>query len=583
MGRYYETAKPTFVDDVIYQAPHQLIARALEAKDLRVEEDEAEIDEFDVLSEDKKYTEKDKEKRNQIVDAYRTEAHNIAEEIQKNPENRNYYMRRINTARKKFDKEISTGFLNEADRNFTLREAARKQINERKDITDEQRSTALSQLDFEFKGSDAPAGEGNVFSDSFHIYEALDEEKFIKDKKSEITADAITTTTNRTDGRYFTTETGQRKFISDEKLDASFENSAGVGKWEKALLQKLEWQKEQGVISEETMQKTFLEEREIFKQDYINSLGFEQTTDSKLKSRDATWHADQSNAIAWSRLNKEDNIATQDTQVDAPEITVSRKSQETLTPSEKLMTKYNTEGKKIEKQLGDNYSAIEAGLRSSDKEVRRKSIEALKKGGYSPEDITNLRGFIGNKKREYKAVKSKAQRNGYLEIANSTPDTAIVTVKYTKDGVDVIEEMPLHEARILSQKSVNQKVKTEGPASMMYKGQKVAAYKSGSKMIPITDKNKKPVLLSAYKTDGEYAGGRTADIVKREGVEPVKVPYTIKDATVTTSDINKKYDNPYASSTSTKVVNYHKMVDGREIIISIPIDENQANIINKSK
>jgi hypothetical protein len=583
MGRYYETAKPTFVDDVIYQAPYELIARALESKDLQVEEDEVEIDEVGVLSDDKKYTEQDKEKRNQVVNGYRTEIDNIAKKIQENPEHRNYYMRRIDTARKKFDKDISTGFLNDADRNFTLREESRAKINARKDINDEQRSVALAQLDHDFKGSDSE--KGNLFSDNMHIYEALDEEKFIKDKKVEITANSITTKTNRTDGRYFTTDTGVRKFISDSKLDDSFENSTGVGKWEKALLQKLDWQVQQKVISKDTMDETFRRERELFKQDYIKSLAFEQTsTADGILSRDGTFHADQANAIAWTRLNKEDNLATQDTQIDGEDITVANKSQENLTNNETLMVQYNQEGKRIKAELGDNYSAIEAGLSSSDKDVRRQSLEALKSAGYSPKDMANLRGYVANKKREYKAVKTKSERKNYLVIANSTPDNAMVSVKYTKDGVDVIEEMPLYEARILSQDDVQQKVKKEGPASMTYKGQKVAAYKgSGGKMIPITTVNKEPVPIDEYSVDGEYSGGRKATIVKTDAIETVKKPYTISDATVTTSEINKKYDNPYASPTSTSVVNYHKITGGREIIISIPIDSEQANILNKSK
>lgn len=583
MGRYYQTDKPVFVEDIIYQAPYELMARALETKDLQAAQDDAEIDEFDVLGDDKRYTEKDKEKRNQILNDYRNEADDIARQIQKNPENRAFYMRKINDARKRFDKELSTGFLNEADRNFGLREESRAKINARKDITDEQKSVALGQLDFEFQGSDAD--NGNLFSDNFHIYEALDEEKFIKDKKVEITADSITTKENRTDGRYFTTDTGVRKFISDDKLDDSFENSTGVAKWEKALLQKLDWQMQQGIISEEQRNETFREERNTFKQDYIKSLGFEQVSEANgILSRDGTYQADQSNAIAWTRLNRENNLATQDTQIDGEEITVSNKSQENRTNNEALMLQYNTEGKRIKAELGDNYSAIEAGLSSSDKNVRRQSLEALKQAGYSPKEMANLRGYVANKKREYRAVKTKEERKGYLEIANSTPDNAMVSVKYTKDGVDVIEEMPLYEARVLTQEDVQQKVKKEGPATTMYKGKKVVAYKGSSgNLVPLTTKDKEPVTLEEYSPDGEYAGGRKATIVKTTENETVKKPYTIKDATVTTSEINKKYDNPYASPTSTSVVNYHKMTGGREIIISIPIDSKQANILNKSK
>ena len=49
----------------------------------------------------------------------------------------------------------------------------------------------------------------------------------------------------------------------------------------------------------------------------ISSLGFEQTsTADGILSKDGTYYTAQSNAIAWTRLNKEDGLATQDTQIE---------------------------------------------------------------------------------------------------------------------------------------------------------------------------------------------------------------------------------------------------------------------------
>lgn len=584
MGRYFKTADSTFVDDIVYKAPYELMARALQSKDLQAKEDEAEIDAFDILGDDKNYTEKDKAKRNQILDEYRGQAHSIAEEIQKNPTHKSFYMRKINAARKKFDKELKTGFLNNADLNYATREKTRAGIEARKDITDEQKKVALDQLDHEFQGSDAE--EGNTFSDNFHVYEALDEEKFIQTKKSELTADAITTKTNRTDGRYFTTSSGQRKFIDDKRLDESFENSTGVAKWEKALLQKLDWQTAQGKITEDERNQIFSSERETFKQDYINSLGFEQkTTADDILSRDGTWHADQANAIAWTRMNRVDALATQDTQVELDEITTSGKESEKQTFNEKLNNKYNIEGQKIKEKLGDNFPAIQNSLQSGDKAAKREAISRMKEEGYSPTEIMNLRGYIANKKRIYEAVPTKTERRGYLEVANNTPDNSYVNVKYTnEEGVDVIEEMPLHQARELGRETVSKTVKKDVPATMIHQGKTVVAYKGSSgKLVPLTTSDKNTVSLESYNPNGNYMGNKKAALVKQNVVEDSKKDYSLSKATVTTSDVNYKFDNPYSEPTKTKVVNYHTIKDGREYIISVPIDTNKANILNKSE
>lgn len=579
MGQYYKTAKPTFVDDVIYQAPYELMARALQAKDLQVEKDEAEYDEFDVLGDDKNYTDKDKAKRNEIIDGHREEADRIARGIQENPQNRAYYMRQMGRARKKFDKDIKTGFLNDADLNFTAREKAVEEIDKRTDISHEQKQVSKAQLDQEFQGSDAL--EGNTFNDKLHIYEALDEEKFIQAKKAEITADSITTKKNRTDGRYFTDETGIRKFISDERLDKSFEGSTGVGKWEKARLQTLERQVQQGVITQDEANATYSQERKQFKDDFINSLGFEQVTETDFVTRDGTRVAESNNALGWARFNKEELTLTQDTKIDPGYITTSDKPLEDQTTNESRNSNYNTEGTRIKNKLGNDYSAIEAALKSGDTAAKKAAYAKMKTLGYSPTEVLNLRGFLANKERNYIAVETEAERKGYLAISKSTPDNAIVQVKYTDEttGQDVIREMPLHEARALSRKSTTTKTTESKPTTVTVDGQEVLSYKDGTRFVAIEDEEGNTIPATDFVA-GTLVNGRTPHTSKVASTTSTKLPYSTKGVTVSTSETNFKYDNPFSEPTKTKVVNYHEVIDNREVIISIPIDANKANIIN---
>ena len=49
MGRFYKTDKPTFVDDIIYQAPHQLMLNALKTQDAAFDKQQKDLDAFDTM------------------------------------------------------------------------------------------------------------------------------------------------------------------------------------------------------------------------------------------------------------------------------------------------------------------------------------------------------------------------------------------------------------------------------------------------------------------------------------------------------------------------------------------------------
>ena len=581
MGRYYETAKPTFVDDVIYQAPYELIARALESKDLQVEEDEAEIDEVGILSDDKKYTEQDKEKRNQVVNGYRTEIDNIAKKIQENPEHRNYYMRKIDTARKKFDKDISTGFLNDADQNFTLREAARKQILDRTDITEKQKTTTLNQLDFKFKGSDSEEEGGNRYSENLHIYEAIDEEKFIKDKKAVLRANAITTNKNRTDGRYFTDESGVRKFIDNDRLDKTFESSTGVAKWEKALLQRLNMELDQGIIkTTDERDEIFRADRAKFKEDTINSLGFDETTTTDKKSVDGTNRADAANRRAEEKHKKDmETLASEGAVViDRDIIPVPQENQ---TIEDKKAAKYNQAGKNLKDKItarlkaSGNYTTqppesgpgpqeapyedTETLNKDMEKEYneilnilklpveqRREATAKLKKeGNYKKGEITDLLNFAHNKEELYNREKLtptevKTFKTGTYKVI---PPTYSGQVTYPDGKVVNMTKVEFEKA---AAKVKVVKKKTDENITIVIKNKTYAAYIDKGKKYPIANKKIKgadgiytggeKVLLSKYDANTSYQGDNKIGTEKVETVEGVPQPFISENMSVSTTD-----------------------------------------------
>jgi hypothetical protein len=594
MGRYYETAKPTFVDDIIYKAPYELIARALQTKDLQVEQDNATIDEFDVLGEDKKYTEKDKEKRNAILNEYRAEADKIAQQIQANPQHRSAYMRQIDAAKRKFEKEISTGFLEAADRNYSLREAERKKIEARTDIGAEQKAVALAQLDHLFKGSDAE--EDNVYQEGMHIYEKLDEEKFIKDKKAVITANSIKTKTNRTDGWYFTTDTGDRKFIEEDKLDDIFENSTGVGKWEKALLQRLDWQVDQGVITPEERDRTFYESRETFKQDFIKSLEFEQKdTAENILSKDGTAAQRQSLSMAWGRYNKEmDEIE------DTGQVTIDRDMipvpEENKTETDMEATAYNASAKNFKNSIRErllasgNFTtevpvsgdapqteAATAGVQTDEEalnaaveaeyketldilalplEQRRDATKSMIENGYLPSEINNLINFAENKKEVYDAaVMTSKEKKTFKEDTYSLIPPTLVGQVTLPDGT--VKNMTKAEFEKTAETLIPTKKTVEKPLFVVSNGEKIAAWKSSSgNLIKIRTVDGEDVPLSEYDPNGEYEAGKKAGTEKATEVVGVQEDFDINKMSLSTT---KKYksNSPLQRKTENQKLNIH--------------------------
>lgn len=594
MGRFYKTARGRFVDDVIYQAPHELMAKALQVQDKNFNDTVKPLEGTELLYEGLDYVDKDSAARQKKMKEYNDTITALSEEAHKNPSLARGLRGKINQARAAIEHDVKAGDFHQMDRTAKRRTKLIKSIEDRKDITDSQKKTFINELDYNYKGFDA--AEDNTFADSMHIYEALDEEKFIKDKKAELTADAITTKTNRTDGRYFTTTTGQRKFISDERLRESFEDSTGVDKWQKARLQELDSKVKQGLMNQDEADFIYKEERETFKQDFIKSLGFEQTNDSELLSTDGRDLREQANARAWGNYNKTiDNSPMEETEIDTDEILTSDKEYQMMTADEKKNYDTNARGLAIKEKLGGKFEGIRDALKSNDPKVRNAAAAQLISGEglsepFTPGEVADLRGFVFNKHRVFtpladtkeKAIKLEKQaRDTFL----ATPDDVYVNVKYTnEDGVDVIKEVPMHEAKKLTQGTKQVKVKKEKKLTMIKDGKEVLAYKDGKILIPITTKDKKYVTEAEYESGGEYEGGNVPGVVKTEEMETQSVPFTIKNSKRTTnSNVNYRFIDEKDKGVKTKVTNHHFTgPNGRDVVISINSDGREANIRNTS-
>lgn len=597
MGRFYKTAKPTFVDDVIYEAPYELMLNALKTQDANFEQQQKELDAFDTMGDLLDFVDKDREARNERLDYYRGKADSLAEKINQNPALYQAYVADINRAQKEFQQDIKSGQLFEMDRNAKTRNKLVKEIQERKDISDEQKKVAIDQLDFQFQGTP----NGGIYKDSMHIYEKLDEEAFIKNKKAEMTADSIKTTENRTDGRYFTTETGERRFITEEKLDKLFEGSTGVGKWEKALLQKLNWQVEQGIINEDERDNIYLNERRRFKNDFITSLGFEQKIDSTLLSRDDRDLREQENARAWGRYKKEmeeleetgrviierDEIPVPDSNLTEEDLD-NKKYNES---SEKLKTKirerlkasgkFNTEVKNTgmgphlqpDVTIVVDEEALNQAVEEENNRIRKTLALPLEERRdftkelvetYGKDEVTNLLNFEANKTEEYNSeTMTSAEKKTFKNQTYATIPSDFVGQVTMPDGT--VKNMTRHEFEKTAEKLIPAKKTVETPITIKGEefeggeaGKVYAAYEaSNGQILPIKTKDtKEPVLESNYNNNKIYASNQKQGIKKTQETVGITQPFDIRKMDVsTTSKI--KYVNPLQTTKKDEKLNIH--------------------------
>lgn len=299
MGKYYQTAKPTFVDNVIYQAPYDLMLNALNSQDKAFNEQKKELDAFDTMGDLLDFVDKDKDKRNQILDLHRGKANEIAEKIQKNPALYQNYIGEINRAKKDFQTDVTSGGLFEMDRAAKRRTALRKQIQDNKNISEEARDQALQTIDREYKGQ----GEGD-FSEDIHIYDKIDEAEFQKELKAVINVDVEGSSTTVPKNGYLITDGETKSYLSDERLKAIVDSDPTMDKWKREQLQTLTRALENGQFENQAqMEAEYKRRLEAFKDNTIEKLGFQKVSSEQNVSSDGTEMAKRRLALDWTKYN----------------------------------------------------------------------------------------------------------------------------------------------------------------------------------------------------------------------------------------------------------------------------------------
>lgn len=608
MGRYYKTAKPTFVDDVIYQAPHKLMLNALKSQDANFDNQQKELDAFDSMGDLLEFTDKDRGARNERLDLHRNKANELAEKIQANPALYQQYIGDINRAKKGFNEDIKSGDLFEMDRTAKRRTKLIGEINGNKKISEEARNQALLTIDREYQG----VGKGD-FAENIHIYDKIDETKFQKDLKATINIDTEGTSTTVPKNGYLITDGETKSYLTDERLKSIVGNDPAMADWKREQLQTLTRKLDNGEFESETdMHAEYSRRLNDFEQNTIAKLGFKKVSSVQGVKSDGSYWTNKRLGLDWTKFNygkKKDEAALNSYKV------------------EMAGTFENLDDEKIENIYGTGESTRAIGPIGPDGKIpttplttaeKRQRLEAEKKSltgkltkiGITPEDFRSkmmthegrieLSESLGMSKEKLARQANYNKTYSFNTVASpvNNGEDVIENVKYLKTVTNTFNNLPPNEKVIVKIVDSNGNVEKESNLSLgeafekgYVQGQTSATTKkdlvwdaqmkgytaSGGGIVTMPnpnydpDDNESDEEIPATQEYAIASGQAKSKYVKVEEFDATKPLLHIKSAQLSQSK-NRNFGNGRTKATEKQLHNIHtsKMIDGelKTIIIS---------------
>lgn len=276
MGKYYKTAKPTFVDDAMYEAPYELMAKALAAKDADFKENEESLAQLGDVGDLLKYMNADEAKRNEIIKTFGDTSTSLSEAMNKSPALADAYGADIRKAQRAWKEEITSGTLRQIHRNEEQKTKLFANIDKRQGVSEESKrlAQAVAMGRYEKQGG----VEGGNFTEDMNIYKELDEAKYLKDLKTVINEDGSNYSSEAQGEDDFIVKTGNStRYIKRKRIEEIVDSDPAIKDWKNEKMQQLEYQAELGEINKEDIETIFNKDYADFKENTVKKLEFEIT------------------------------------------------------------------------------------------------------------------------------------------------------------------------------------------------------------------------------------------------------------------------------------------------------------------
>jgi len=307
MGRFYNTDKSVFVDDIMYKAPYELMLNAINTQDQKITKDLEDVDAIEETAKLLKNVETDDPRKKELFNNLRNSVGDITNNILKAPGVSQRAA--INNVKRYFQENITTGDLAQMDKEYKKRETFRTDIKKRTDITDKQKELVLKNADSNYTG----VTKGSKYIEDMNVFEHIDETTAQGKFKALMTADSEAHSETNPDGKGYMIKVGNKtKYIRPDRVEKMFNTAPETLKWENEHKQIRDLKVANGELTPNEAKVEYETDREEFKQNTITALSYEQTGDEKTMSSDNAYWQRQNMGLAWSRFNeqrKKDAIA----------------------------------------------------------------------------------------------------------------------------------------------------------------------------------------------------------------------------------------------------------------------------------
>ena len=295
MGQFYRTAKPTFVDDKMFQLPADLMYKTLLKNEKDVDEQVEKIDAFnETLKTENLKT--DDPAVNERLSMFRDEINNYTDNIMKSPLDYRKYRGKIMNLSRDLEKELDSGLLGKAQEQYNAFNEEMKKVGEMKNVSAEKKDLLKQAIQKKYKDQGGlnfqDENSYNAISDLFETpLEDVDTDALINTIGQGWEADqTASASAGNTKSGYIVTSKGQIRIRDAEDVGKYVETSLMENGWEDQQRQLYKWKKEVGQISPDVNidELVATDRNKVIEQAKLK-LGFKQETLSKSMSGDSTW------------------------------------------------------------------------------------------------------------------------------------------------------------------------------------------------------------------------------------------------------------------------------------------------------
>lgn len=309
MARFYQTASPEYLDNIIYQPPWELMNQALATKQFKHEQALATTEALNgLLQINHLNSEEENENVSNIVNYYESEINDLANKIMMNPGKESDYTREISRLQKEISQDRQTGDIYKIESSYNNYQTWLENMKKSREEDPHRFNAALTSANTQWGGNSITGttwGQQDIIKDpDFNSYLDTAFKNLIPN-----TAEVIRETPK---GGYIISQEGVIKEITPQEIQAYAINLFNADPQNKAWMkQSQDWGlgryfDDEGRFDAVNSDGTINQNNSI--SSFLNAAGLQAYTESKDIQKiesDATWISNQNRAQDWA-IHKDD-------------------------------------------------------------------------------------------------------------------------------------------------------------------------------------------------------------------------------------------------------------------------------------